>query len=63
MNLLSAQSVLIYLLPFDFKLALTSHIVSSVTLDENKIPNTMLVSLILRLLPLFHCIYSHLPVP
>lgn len=36
MNSLSAQSVLIYPLPFDFSLALTSHIVSSVTLDENE---------------------------
>lgn len=36
MDSLSAQSVLIYLLPLDFKLALTSHIVSSVTLEENE---------------------------
>lgn len=36
MNSLSAQSVLIYSMPFDFNLALTSHIVSNVTLDENE---------------------------
>lgn len=36
MNSLSAQSVLIYSMPFDFNLASTSHIVSNVTLDENE---------------------------
>lgn len=45
MNTLSAQSVLIYSLPLDFSLALTSCIVSSVALEENEKTNTTLASL------------------